>query len=113
LVVSTIYQLSAINFYELDENSRMMLEKKDFVSVRLDGKRSISIAINEFIQSFQNILKAKCSFSKFASLRPKHCVLAGASGTHSVCVCAIHDWLLLHAFLVRKQNEFMTKKRKS
>jgi len=89
----------------------MMLEKKDFVSVRLDGKRSISIAINEFIQSFQNILKAKCSFSKFASLRPKHCVLAGASGTHSVCVCAIHDWLLLHAFLVRKQNEFMTKKK--
>lgn len=33
----------------------------------------------------------KCSFSKFASLRPKHCVLAGASGTHSVCVCPIHE----------------------
>ena len=33
----------------------------------------------------------KCSFSKFATLRPKHCVLAGSSGTHSVCVCAIHE----------------------
>ena len=30
-------------------------------------------------------------FSKFVDLRPKHCVLAGASGTHSVCVCTIHQ----------------------
>ena len=33
----------------------------------------------------------KVGFSKFADLRPKHCVLAGASGTHSVCVCTIHQ----------------------
>ena len=32
----------------------------------------------------------KIGFSKFAELRPKHCVLAGTSGTHSVCVCTIH-----------------------
>ena len=25
----------------------------------------------------------KLGFSKFAELRPKHCVLTGASGTHS------------------------------
>ncbi|EFN71276.1 hypothetical protein EAG_00172, partial [Camponotus floridanus] len=31
------------------------------------------------------------SFSKFAQLRPKHCILAGANGTHSVCVCTIHQ----------------------
>ena len=24
-------------------------------------------------------------------LRPKHCILAGTSGTHSVCVCTIHQ----------------------
>ena len=30
-------------------------------------------------------------FSKFAELRPKHCTLAGASGTHTVCVCTIHQ----------------------
>ena len=30
-------------------------------------------------------------FSKFACLHPKHCILAGASGTHSVCVCTIHQ----------------------
>ena len=30
-------------------------------------------------------------FSKFAELRPKHCILAGASDMHSVCVCTIHQ----------------------
>lgn len=35
-------------------------------------------------------LNVKVSFSKFAMLRPKNCVLAGANGTHSVCVCQLH-----------------------
>ena len=30
-------------------------------------------------------------FSTFAMLRPKECVLAGASGTHTVCVCTLHQ----------------------
>ena len=30
-------------------------------------------------------------FSTFCSLRPKHCVLAGGNGTHSVCVCTYHQ----------------------
>ena len=33
----------------------------------------------------------KIGFSKFSELRPQHCVLAGASGTHAVCVCTIHQ----------------------
>ena len=33
----------------------------------------------------------KIGFSKFPELRPQHCVLAGASGTHAVCVCTIHQ----------------------
>ncbi|KAJ8017733.1 hypothetical protein HOLleu_44652 [Holothuria leucospilota] len=33
----------------------------------------------------------KVGFSTFATLRPKWCVLAGASGTHSVCVCKYHQ----------------------
>ena len=33
----------------------------------------------------------KIGFSKFAELRPRYCVLAGASGTHSVCICTIHQ----------------------
>lgn len=33
----------------------------------------------------------KVSFSKFASLRPPECVLAGWSGAHVICVCFIHE----------------------
>ena len=34
---------------------------------------------------------AKISFSKFAQCTPQQCVLAGASGTHSVCVYTKHQ----------------------
>ena len=37
----------------------------------------------------------KISFSKFCSLQPKWCVCAGSSGTHSVCVCTIHQNIIL------------------
>ena len=33
----------------------------------------------------------KIGFSRFAELRPKHCVLVGVSGTHAVRVCTIHQ----------------------
>jgi hypothetical protein len=33
----------------------------------------------------------KIGFSKFCELRPKHCILAGASGTHSVFVHTIYQ----------------------
>ena len=33
----------------------------------------------------------KIGVSKFAELRPPHCVLAGESSTHSVCVCTVHQ----------------------
>ena len=41
---------------------------------------------SEFKQRFTDI---KVGFSKFAELRPKHCVLTGSNGT-PVCVCTIH-----------------------
>ena len=41
--------------------------------------------------SKRSILSSTLGFRKFAELRPKHCILAGASGTHSVCVCTIHQ----------------------
>ena len=37
----------------------------------------------------------KISFSKFCTLRPKWCVTAGCSGTHSVCECTIHQNVIL------------------
>ncbi|XP_047125875.1 uncharacterized protein LOC124807717 [Hydra vulgaris] len=33
----------------------------------------------------------KVGLTSFALLRPKHCVLAGKSGTHTVCVCIHHQ----------------------
>lgn len=86
------------SFYESDEVSRMMPGKKDFVSVRLGEqcvhvqKRLVLCSLKEAYQLFKEKFPAlSVGFSKFASLRPKHCVLAGASGTHAVCVCTIHQ----------------------
>ena len=41
-----------------------------------------------FIESHSSI---KIGFSKCVSLRPKHCIFAGASGTHTVCACVYHE----------------------
>ena len=37
----------------------------------------------------------KIEFSKFCTLRPKRCVIAGSSGTHSICVCTTHENTIL------------------
>ena len=72
--------------------------KKDFISVKQGEqrvqvqKRLILNNLKELYQLFKdNHPNGKVGFSKFAELRPKHCVLAGASGTHSICVCTIHQ----------------------
>ena len=81
-------------FYECDDVSRVMPGKKDFVSMKKEGKRqqiqqrlvlsNLREVYREFKKRFPD---QKIGFSKFAELRPKHCILAGASGTHAVCVC--------------------------
>ena len=91
-----------ISFYENDEYSRCMPGKKDFVSVQSAHgrihvqKRLILCNLKELHQHFKTkYLQQRIGFSKFAELRPKHCVLAGVSGTHSVCVCTIHQNVML------------------
>ena len=86
------------SFYESDETSRIMPGKKDFVTVRKpDGrvqvqKRLVLCNLRELYRMFKDRHPDEAiGFSKFACLRPKHCILAGASGTHSVCVCTIHQ----------------------
>ena len=86
------------DFYQNDEHSRMMPGKKDCVSVRqADGKkiniqkRLILCNLKELYTAFKEKHNLKIGFSKFADLRPKFCVLAGGSGTHSVCVCVTHQ----------------------
>ena len=86
------------SFYENDENSRLMPGKKDCISVRVEGKR-VSVQkrlvlcnLKELHHAFKDEYpEIRIGLSKFAESRPKHCVLAGASGTHSVCVCTIHQ----------------------
>ncbi|GAB1860758.1 hypothetical protein CAJAP_01837 [Camponotus japonicus] len=87
-----------ISFYQSDDYTQLMPGQKDYISVKVNGqriqmqKRLLLNNLKELFESFQEMYPAvKCSFSKFVSLRPKHCVLAGASGTHSVCVCPIHE----------------------
>lgn len=87
------------SFYENDEISRIMPGIKDCVTV-VDSngiktkmsKRLILCNLKEvyslFKDKFSNIT---IGFSKFAELRPKHCILAGQSGTHAVCVCTVYQ----------------------
>jgi hypothetical protein len=85
-------------FYESDDISRAMPGKKDFVSVKKEGQRQhvqkrlvLSNLREVYLEFKERFPDHNVRFSKFAELRPKHCVLAGASGTHTVCVCTIHQ----------------------
>ena len=53
----------------------------DTVSCVMPGKKTFS-------EKYPNI---RTGFSKFAELHLKECVFAGASGTHCVCVCTLHQ----------------------
>ena len=92
-----------VNFYQSDEQSRVLPGMKDIVSLgkkQYEKKRLILSNLNEIYSNFKwEYPEVKVGFSKFCMLRPKWCVLAGASGTHSVCVCTIHQnvILLIHA----------------
>ena len=74
--------------------------KKDYISMRKNSegipihiqKRLILGNLNEIYKQFKNMHPlVKIGFSNFAELRLKYCVLAGASGTHCVCVCIAHQ----------------------
>ena len=58
------------------------MSKKDFYSMNLNELYAQFTAEHEGL---------KISTSKFAKLRPRHCVLAGSSGRHNVCVCMNHE----------------------
>jgi hypothetical protein len=92
------------SFYCSEMISRLMPGMKDYVSVMNveDGqrqhiqKRLVLCNLKEAFESFKESYPLhKIGFSTFAELRPKECVLAGASGTHAVCVCTIHQNLKL------------------
>ena len=90
-----------VNFYEDDSNSRLLPGAKDYISTKtVDGgqyiqKRLILCNLSELYQKWLEESKSngivKVGLTSFALLRPKHCVVAGKSGTHTVCVCIDHQ----------------------
>lgn len=86
-------------FYQSNEHSRIWPGMKDVVSIRknvYERKRLILCNLRELYLNFKSEYpNKKIGLSKFCSLRPKWCVLAGASGTHLVCVCTIHQNVIL------------------
>ncbi|CAH0555039.1 unnamed protein product [Brassicogethes aeneus] len=81
-----------ISSYTHDENSRMMPGMKDYVSIRKDDgsrehvqKRLVLCNLAELYSNFQlKYPNVRIGLSKFSQIRPRNCVLAGASGTHTV-----------------------------
>ena len=85
------------NFYEDDEFSRMCPGIRDFVSIRIDGKkvqkqkRLLLNNLKEMYTAHKNKNSPEIGFSKFCELRPQWCVTVDAPGSHRVCVCTIHQ----------------------
>lgn len=76
---------------------------KDVISIKnKDGKRAklqkhlLQLNLKEVYQLFKiQYQHIKIGFTKFSTLKPQNCVLAGSTGTHNVCVCPFHQNLKL------------------
>lgn len=87
------------SFYLREDVSRIMPGTKDSISVKLDNgerkhiqKQLLLCNIDELYHQFkEEYPDVQVSLSKFFTLRPKQCILAGAPGTHMVCVCTYHQ----------------------
>ena len=82
-----------LSFFDLDYISRMMPGKNDFVNVEVNGeqvqfqKRLLLMNLREAHKVFlEENVDNMIGLSKFCTLKPKHVILLGTSGTHNVCV---------------------------
>lgn len=95
--LSNEVKIKVLEFFEDDEFSRMCPGKKDFVSVRINGekvqkqKRLLLSNMKEMYIAYRERNGPEIGFSKFCELRPKWCIMVGSAGTHSVCVCTVHQ----------------------
>ena len=85
-------------WYRSDEVSRVMPGMKDFVSEKMEEKRIqiqkrlILCNLREAYESFKTKhTEVQVGFSKFADLRPKEHILAGANNTHALCGCTVYQ----------------------
>ena len=106
------------SFYEDGEYSRQFPGKKDYVSIQKGVRKQKWLVLCNLHELFVTFKERnpdlKIGFSKFYALCPKWCVIAGSSGTHSVCVCSTPqnttllvdalNWKLHTKILSVKQN---------
>lgn len=85
-------------FFTSDDISRACPGKRDYVITTSRAekvylqRRLIMCNLKEAYALFKEEYPTlKIGFSFFASHRPKECILAGSSGTHTVCVCIYHQ----------------------
>ena len=90
---------AVLDFSENDEYFQQMPGKNNNVSISLETHKQKSLLLCNFKELYQEFRVKNptigIGFSKFASLCPKWYVAIGASGTHSVCVCSIHQNAIL------------------
>ena len=105
-------------FYQNDEHSRQLPGKKDCKSVKgPDGKRKLVqkrlllLNLNELYENYKaKYPEDKIGRSKFCALRPPQCITVGCRGSHSVCVCTIHQnvKLMLSVLPTNEQSTILT-----
>ena len=85
--------------YEDDEFICQMPGKKDYVSISKGVHKQKCLVLCDLREMYAAFKEkypiVKLEFSKFCTFRPKWCVLAGCSCTHSLCVCSIHQNAIL------------------
>ena len=81
-VVSTVKE-----FYRDTINSQVLPGARDTVRVEVAESQFVT---KQRLLVLDNLKDREIGFTKFCLLRPKECVLAGASGTHTVCVWEYH-----------------------
>ena len=69
--------------------------EKDYVSVSCNSHKQKRLILSNLNKLYANVktkyVSTSIGLSQFYELWPKWCVLAGSSGTHSVCVCTYHQ----------------------
>ena len=87
-----------VAFYLSNNVSRMMPGSKDYVSMYIHRKkervqkRLLLFSLRDaYLQFLDENVGLKIGLTKFKEFRPRNVILAGASGSHNVCVCTTHQ----------------------
>lgn len=108
-----------IEFHRSENISRPCPGIREFRRIKINGeyekvqRRLILVNLNEAFEIFkQENPGDKIGFSKFASVKPEECVLAGSThGIHTTCVCVKHQNVKLTFDSIKSQfNVLLTEK---